>query len=125
MSDSFVTVATFTTLPEAEAAKLHLESEGIPARVTDAEIVNMDWLLGNAVGYIKLQVPESNAAAAAAMLETIAAERRRRREANEGDSWDAADDDLCLACGAAMNGAATCPQCGWSFRDGAETNSEA
>jgi hypothetical protein len=111
MSDTFVTVATFTTLPEAEAAKLHVEAEGIPANVVDAEIVSMDWLLGNAVGYIKLQVPASRADTAASILEQKSEERRLRREANESD----VDDDLCLACGAAMSGASVCPACGWSW----------
>jgi hypothetical protein len=118
MADDFVTVATFTNLPEAEAAKLHIESNGIPAKVTDAEIVSMDWLLGNAVGNVKLQVPQSHAEAAASLLEVIANERRKRREAASDDDWDAPDDDLCLACGAAMENAERCPQCGWSWSEG-------
>ncbi|MBA3314389.1 MAG: hypothetical protein M3552_19740 [Planctomycetota bacterium] len=120
MSETFVTVATFTTLPEAEAAKLHLQSEGIPVNIVDAEIVNMDWLLGNAVGYIKLQVPESRAEAAAALIELIAVERRRRRaarEADEDDGRDAADDQQCLACGTEMCDTDACPKCGWSWAE--------
>lgn len=111
MSDAFVTVATYTTLPEAEAAKLHVESEGIPANIVDAEIVSMDWLLGNAVGYIKLQVPQSQAQTVIDLLESLRADRLRRRELAEGRP----EEDVCLACGAAMGGETTCPQCGWTW----------
>jgi hypothetical protein len=116
LSDAFVTVATFTTLPEAEAAKLHVESEGIPANIVDAEIVSMDWLLGNAVGYIKLQVPQSHAHTVATLLESQRADRRRRRELAEGRP----EEDLCLACGAAMGGSTACPQCGWTWTDASQ-----
>lgn len=118
MPSDYVTVATFTTLPEAEAARLRIETEGIPAVVTDAEIVNMDWLLGNAVGYIKLQVPPSLAPAAIALLDQIAAERRDRLERELDDD---SDEPTCLACGAAMpDDADRCPACDWSWTDGRE-----
>jgi hypothetical protein len=124
MSDEFLTVATFATVPEAEAARLMFESEGIPAILTDAEIVNMDWLLGTAVGYVKVQVPPSKAEAASALLERIEAERRRRRaEAAdpEDDAWPLSDDLACLACGTEMpEDEHRCPTCGWSYADGRE-----
>jgi hypothetical protein len=116
VSDAFVTVATFTTLPEAEAAKLHVESEGIPANIVDAEIVSMDWLLGNAVGYIKLQVPQSQAHAVVTLLESQRADRLRRRELAEGRP----EEDLCLACGALMDDSAACPRCGWTWTDASQ-----
>lgn len=116
MSDDLVTIATFTTLPEAEAARLRIETEGIPTVVTDAEIVNMDWLLGNAVGYIKLQVPAARALAAQALLDQIAAERRERLA-----RADESDEPVCLACGADMpDDAVRCPACHWSWTDGRE-----
>jgi len=111
MSDAFVTVATFTTLPEAEAAKLHVESEGIPANITDAEIVSMDWLLGNAVGYIKLQVPESQVNRVTDLLDAHRDERLRRRELADASP----DGDMCLACNATMGGSSACPECGWTW----------
>lgn len=122
MTDEFVTVATFPTQPEAEAARAMLEAEGIPAILSDVEIVNMDWLLGNAVGYIKLRVPPSRAEAASGLLERIDAERRRRRdEAEAGGDWPVSDDMSCLACGAAMpEDEDRCPACGWSYDDGRE-----
>jgi hypothetical protein len=115
MTRDFVTVATFSVLPEAEAARLRLETEGIPAIITDAEIVNMDWLLGNAVGYIKLQVPPERAAAALALLDQVAAERRERIARREEDPL-AAEEATCLSCGAEMAEEADhCAVCGWTW----------
>ena len=112
-----VTVATFTTLPEAEAARLRFDSAGIPSIVVDAEIVNMDWLLGNAVGYIKLQVPRDRAAAATALLDQIHAERRERIARAAEDPF-APEEAACLACGTDMpDDAARCPSCGWTWQD--------
>ena len=118
MAEEFVTIATFLTLPEAEAARLHLEMEGFPATLVDAEIVSMDWLLGNAVGNIKLQVPPSRAAAATALLDQVAAERRERREAVQDDEWFETDAATCLACGANLpSDVDRCDACGWSYTD--------
>ncbi len=71
MADKLVTIASFRFLAEAEAARMHLEGAGVPAFLSDKEVVNIDWLLGNAIGYIKLQVPESQAEAAQAILEPV------------------------------------------------------
>jgi hypothetical protein len=59
-----VTLQTFEFLPEAELAREFLAEEGFTPLLTDAEVVAMNWLLGNAVGYIKLQVPTDQAAEA-------------------------------------------------------------
>jgi hypothetical protein len=69
MADDLVTVATFEFLPLAEAARAHLIAEGIPAFLWDAETVYMAWSLGNALGYIKLQVPEAQAERARGILD--------------------------------------------------------
>ena len=68
MDDPLVTIEQYQFLPEAEAIRMKLESDGIPAILTDKEIVSMDWALGNAVGYIKLQVRQSQADQARAIL---------------------------------------------------------
>jgi hypothetical protein len=49
MPDRLVTIETFQTLPEAEAARMHLSAHGIEAHLSDAEVVNMVGLLGNAL----------------------------------------------------------------------------
>ena len=114
MSEELVTVRTFRFLPEAEAAKLHLEAEGHTVFLADAEIVNMDWLLGNAVGNIKLQVPLPEADAALALLEAQDEQRAARREDDEESEVM-----RCLGCGEDMFAdEAKCPSCGWSYEGG-------
>jgi hypothetical protein len=68
MSDVLVTLATFNDTVEANLAKNYLEEAGFPAFLADEETVNMDWLLGNAVGRIKLQVGDRDAEAARTLL---------------------------------------------------------
>jgi hypothetical protein len=111
MSAEFVTVATYRILPEAEAAKLHLEAEGLTTFLADAETVAMDWLLANAVGNIKLQVPPAQAEAAAALLEQLNVKRNEREQQSEDDATS-----TCLSCGAELpENLAQCPECGWSY----------
>lgn len=61
---TWVTLQTFDSVPLADLARVQLESAGIPCRLLNKEVVSMDWLLGNAVGYIPLQVPEDQLEAA-------------------------------------------------------------
>src|SRR5262245_22483438 len=75
MADDLVTVATYPFSGSAEMARMRLEAAGIPAFVIDAETVSMNWLFGNAVGWVKVQVAASQAAKASALLEDI--EKRR------------------------------------------------
>ncbi len=74
-----VTIAQYPFRTAAEAARLRLLSEGIPAFLSDAETVDMNWLLGNALGWIKLQVPSADAERAAAILRTVEQRRLIRR----------------------------------------------
>lgn len=114
MEDQLVTVETYQFLPQAQAAKLQLEGNGITVFLADAETVNMDWLLGNAIGNIKLQVPAEQADQALTFLDEMREKARERREAEEEE-----DDDervKCLACGAKIpENQARCPSCGWSY----------
>ncbi len=64
-----VTVREFRDLPEAVLAKGLLESAGIECFLADDNIVRMDWFYSNAVGGIKLQVNQEDAAAAIEVLE--------------------------------------------------------
>jgi len=111
MSAEFVTIATYRTLPEAEAARLHLESEGYTTFLADAEIVAMDWLLANAVGNIKLQVPPDQAEGATASLDNAHIKSKDREQQFEDDATSE-----CLSCGAELpENLARCPRCGWSY----------
>ncbi len=114
MAEDLVTIATYRYLTEAEAARMHLEGEGIQAFLADAEIVNMDWLIANAVGDIKLQVSPLDADRAGRILARI--QRKRRYRELEFEDHD--DLTECLACGARFpEEGSACPVCGWTFEN--------
>lgn len=64
-----VTVGTFDKAAEAHAVRCRLEAEGLAAFLSDEFIVSMDWFLSNAVGGIKVQVPENEVERALEILE--------------------------------------------------------
>jgi hypothetical protein len=68
MQSDWVTVASFSQPIEAHLARTKLESEGIACIVGDENLVRVDWLLSNAVGGVKLLVPEWEAEQARALL---------------------------------------------------------
>jgi hypothetical protein len=112
MMRDLVTVASFQFPAEAEVARMHLQERGIQAFLADAETVSMDWLLGNAIGYVKLQVPSEQAQAALSFLEEVRAGHIRNPEG----SRRALDAAVCLACGADLPaGEQKCAMCGWSY----------
>lgn len=113
MSDRAVTIATYPFAAEAHFFRDQLEAEGIKAFVADENVVTNDWFLGNAVGYIKLQVREADAEAAHAVL------ARSRKEAGR---WSTPEDEAgsealaCLECGQPIpEDEPKCPACGWSY----------
>ena len=115
MTKEIVTIAKFQSLPEAEACKLCLESEGVTVYLTDAETIRTDWLLSNAIGSIKVQVAKDQMEKALLLLEQV-------RQRNDDQSKHT-DQDFCLACGAVMpKDVSKCPTCGWSFDDGKEAD---
>jgi ribosomal protein L40E len=123
MPDDLVTIGTFQSLPEAEAARLRLETEGIHPFLSNAEIVNMDWFLSNAIGNIKLQVPHADAETASSVLEVMRQEKARREE----EPRTRLDQETCLECGEPLPAASTtCPKCGWTYsnRGTEDTESE-
>jgi len=65
-----ITIATFDTMPDAHIALGRLQAEGIDGCLADEHLVQTDWLYAIAVGGIKLQVDESDAARAHAILAT-------------------------------------------------------
>jgi hypothetical protein len=111
MEDQLVTVETYQFLPQAQATQLQLEGNGIQVFLADAETVNMDWLLGNAIGNIKLQVPRDQVEEALDLL----------GEMRDKASWrldDEGDDTYteCLVCGAEIpEEQSRCSSCGWSY----------
>ena len=65
-----ITIATFSFPHEAHIARAKLESENIPAVVADEHTINMQWLFSNAMGGVRVQVPESFVAQAKQILAT-------------------------------------------------------
>jgi hypothetical protein len=65
MSADLVTIESFEYVQQAEGARDLLEHRGIRAVIVNADIVGMDWALGNAVGYVQVQVSRADAEAAA------------------------------------------------------------
>jgi hypothetical protein len=108
MTDEIVTVATSSSLAEAEARKLRLESDGLTVYLADAETIGTYWGLLTAVGSIKIQVPQAQVGKAMTVLEQV--------KLRHDDEAKQARKESCLACAAEMPlDAAECPACGWSY----------
>ena len=91
-----ITIAAFREPAHAHIARGFLDSAGIPAEVADEYVVGIHWLYSNAVGGVKLNVPEEHAERASSLL--------------AGQSEDSIDEtveyrsipgggDLCPCCG--------------------------
>ena len=70
MTENLVIIGRYSTPYEANMVKSQLESAGIPAFVADEHTVGMNWLYSNALGGVKVQVPESLASEAQSILAT-------------------------------------------------------
>lgn len=93
VAPKLITVAAYSFPYEADLAKGRLEAEAIPAFVADEHTVHIDWLYSNAIGGIKLQVPESDAIRAKEILSA---------DVSQDLMTDAAEDDpdsVCSKCG--------------------------
>ena len=91
-----VTIAAFREPAHAHIARGFLDSVGIPAEVADEHIVGIHWLYSNAVGGVKLNVPEELAERALSLLakqseESTDETAEYRSVAGEGD--------VCPSCG--------------------------
>ena len=89
MTENLVTIGRYSTPYEANMVKSQLESAGIPAFVADEYTVGMNWLYSNALGGVKVQVPEPLASKAQQIL--------------------ASENELSATCD---SDAETCPECG-------------
>lgn len=59
MISDYKLVESFTMPHEAHLARAKLASEGIPSQILDEYTFTMDWFYANAVGGIKLVVPQN------------------------------------------------------------------
>jgi len=102
MLGQLITIATFDLVPKARLAQNILESAGIKSVVTDENIVAMDWLFGNAVGWVKVQVLEEDAERAVAELERslgpdnepVDPDALAREAVGSGDEVGAGDEEV-------------------------------
>lgn len=69
MANNSITIKTFDNPIQAHLEKNRLVDAGIPAMLADENLVGMNWALSNAVGGIRLQVSEDDAAKAIAILD--------------------------------------------------------
>ena len=112
MNDDLVTVATSQNAIHAESIRLLLSQEGIKSFAADENLVNTNWFLSLAVGYIKIQVLRSQADAAIAIL--------KEHPQSTGTPAIETDEDesgaKCLSCGKLVpQDTDVCPACGWSY----------
>jgi hypothetical protein len=70
MPDDLLTLATFPSPTEAGFFRSLLESEGIPSYLSDEATVSINPLLGNTIGWVKLQVAERDLDRAIELLES-------------------------------------------------------
>ena len=68
MPEEFVRIGSYSTVYEANLAKSQLEAFGIEGQLRDAGAIGANWLWSNALGGIKVQVPESQAGEARLIL---------------------------------------------------------
>lgn len=67
----WISLASFTSAPEAHIAKGLLENEGIPAQLRNESLVGVHWLYSHAVGGVQLYVPGELARQAQDILEKV------------------------------------------------------
>jgi hypothetical protein len=64
-----VTIRTCASLPDAQVVQSHLRGSGIEAFLPDELTVQFNWLWANAIGGVRVQVPEEDAERAVEILE--------------------------------------------------------
>lgn len=57
------TIATFNKPEEAHLLRMRIEAGGFHAFIQDENLVQIDWLLANAVGGVRVQVADEDVAA--------------------------------------------------------------
>jgi hypothetical protein len=62
------TLATFSTPEEAHLLRMRLEAGGVAAYVQDEMTVQLDWLLSNVIGGVRVQVADEDLPAARELL---------------------------------------------------------
>ena len=90
------TVARFREPYEAHIARGKLETEGIPAVVVDEHLVQINWMYSQAVGGVKLQVPEE---ALERAREILGKDYEKELEVIEETQLEPSSGEACPKCG--------------------------
>jgi hypothetical protein len=69
MAHNLIQIASFSFPHEANIAKASLEAANIPASIADEHMINMDWLMSDALGGVRLFVPVQFEVEARALIE--------------------------------------------------------
>lgn len=65
-----ITIARFSLPLDAQIARSSLEAAGIPVFLADEHTINLNWMYSDAMGGVRLQVPEAYAQEALELLRT-------------------------------------------------------
>ena len=90
------TVASFREPYQAHLAKGKLEAEGIPAIVLDEHLVQINFNFSQAIGGVKVQVPE---AALDEAREILKADHLEKLSAADEAKLEPAPHEVCPKCG--------------------------
>lgn len=74
------TVARFVTVQEADTFQALLAEQGIRSWVNNATVVQMEWIISNAVGGVRLDVADDDYDQAKAIIDDLQRKRTDRRE---------------------------------------------
>ncbi|MCI0683892.1 MAG: DUF2007 domain-containing protein [Gemmataceae bacterium] len=94
--ENLVTLIKCVGAGQAHAIRVRLESEGIPVFLFDEFTISMDWLLSNAIGGVKVQVPEPYLERARNVLGIVEEEEEHEEEPEDeefDDGEQTIDDD--------------------------------
>lgn len=91
MPDQLVTIGSYSTPYEANLVRGELEAFEIDATLADENAISLNWLWSNALGGVKVQVPESKVTEALGVLGT--------ERSDEPDGRDVPQTTLCPSCG--------------------------
>jgi hypothetical protein len=95
-----VVVRSYTNVHEAHLTKSVLEASGIEAYIADEHLVSMAWTYSNAVGGVKVVVPEERADEALQMLQAGADPLEEPFTLGPRPAHEASD--TCRRCGAGV-----------------------
>jgi DNA-directed RNA polymerase subunit M/transcription elongation factor TFIIS len=108
VADRLVVVATFLEPNEAHIARARLDAEGIQAILDGEHHVAMNWMISNAIGGVKLLVPEPDFEVARGILHEHAPEILDEETGDEttaettaettGDTIAETESDSCPSC---------------------------